>query len=762
MNQTQQTIRGLRDLEPITPRQEWLIRALAFASLAFGLYWLYWRWTQTLNPDHIIFSVALVTAETWGWNGSAIFLFKAWQVRDREPPPAPAGRSVDVFITTYDEPLEVVRRTAIGARAIRYPHRTYILDDGKRDEVLQLAQELGLGYIRRKGNPNAKAGNLNHAIAVTNGEFVLQLDADHVPLPNIIDRLLGYFTDPTVAFVQSPQDFYNTDSFTHVINEKSRSMWEENRIFYSLIQPGKDHWNATFFCGSCGMLRRAALEEVGGFSTETIIEDMETSIKLHARGWKSAYHTEALAFGLSPASASSFHVQRLRWAQGSMQMLQKLNPLFLPGLRPGQRACYFAANMYPLDGIQKAVFYLSPVIFLLTGAVPLQADTGPLLWRLGLYLTLSIGAFELVARGTGWLFIQERYNMAKFPTYILALPAFFAKGKLRFHVTPKGMTDAPFRTYAPQLALLIISVAALVWAPFAYYYGWIRYDVGSMDLAFLISGGWVAWNVYFAHSVVRLSLRARQQRSDHRFSDQFPVQIRASGAAGAQPEMALTRDLNPQGIAFRTTSRLEAGTALQVTLPLATRTVVARGEVVHVESVTTLHGEVHLHGVRFERLRVDDRDAIELHCTHHAVPMWRRRYRQSLGLVTRAAEVVRNARGSNRRLIELPARITLVAPDGTTLVETSGLLEELSRDGARILLDHSVDEGTLVEFEVPGTDLAGSGEVIFTRMLESPMSVRYAIGLRLDPAAARARTDAPPADTRAAAAVSIEVKELAS
>ena len=766
----QQTIRGMRDLQPITPAQEWLIRSLAIASLAFGLYWLFWRWTQTLNPDHMIFSVLLVSAETWGWIGSAFFLFHAWHVRDREPPPAPPGKSVDVFITTYDEPLEVLRRTAIGARAIRYPHRTYILDDGKRDEVLQLARELGIGYIRRPGNANAKAGNLNHAIGVTNAEFILQLDTDHVPLPSIVDRLLGYFTDPRVAFVQSPQDFYNTDSFTHVISESSRSMWEENRIFYSLIQPGKDHWNATFFCGSCGMLRRAALEEIGGFSTETIIEDMETSLKLHQRGWESRYHTEALAFGLSPASAASFHVQRLRWAQGSMQMLRKFNPLTIPNLTPAQRICYLAANMYPLDGLQKAIFYAAPVIFLLTGAVPLQADTFGLLWRLGVYLTLSIGAFELVARGTGWLFIQERYNMAKFATYAMALTGYFARGKLKFNVTPKGVTDVPFRTYAPQLTLLIASIGALVWAPIAFHYNIVYYSVERVDIAFVISGVWVAWNVYFAGSVVRLTLKARQQRADHRFIDQFPVRVRAMHH-DATPQLALTRDLNPQGIAFRSTTRMEPGQSIEVTLPLSTRTIMAEGEIMHTETASTPHGEVYVHGVRFEGLSIDDRDAIEIHCTQHAVPMWRRRYRQSLGLGVRVTELIRNARSTTRRIIQLPARITVLSADQVSVLEEGGLLEEISSDGARLLMDRSLEPGTRVEFEVPGTTLKGVGEVIFNRMLESPISVRFHIGLRLEGSSNRTvffgkRIAASETQTNNVqlleAPIAVEVKELAS
>src|SRR4051812_41895460 len=314
---------------------ETAIRIVAAVSLAYAVYWLAWRWTATLNWHAAIFAVTLVVAETYRVVNSALLTLTCWKLTDNEPGAPPASKSVDVYITCYDEPLQLLRRTAIGAKAIRYPHRTYVLDDGKRDEVRAMAAELGVGYVRREGNEHAKAGNLNNALKVTDGEFILQLDADHVPLPIIIDRLLGYFADDKVAFVQSPQDFYNTDSFTHVVHDQGHRLWEENRIFFSLIQPGKDTFNAAFFCGSCGMFRRAALEEIGGFSTGSVTEDMETSIVLHGRGWLSRYHRETLAYGLSPASAAQYHVQRLRWGTGAMQILRKKNPLRYSGLSVG-------------------------------------------------------------------------------------------------------------------------------------------------------------------------------------------------------------------------------------------------------------------------------------------------------------------------------------------------------------------------------------------------------------------------------------------
>src|SRR3954463_5191006 len=564
---------AFRDAIPKLPRgQEIFTRAFAAIAWLYGLYWIIWRWGFSLNPHAIVFSIVLIVAETYGLINSFFLIATVWRLKYRTAPPAPKGLAVDVFITNYDEPLEVLRRTAIGARAIRYPHRTWMLDDGKRDEVKAMADALGIGYIRREGNEHAKAGNLNHALGLTSGEYILQLDADHVPLPNILDRLLGYFNDPEVAFVQSPQDFYNTDSFTHVVNEEGRSLWEENRIFFSLLQPGKDHWNAAFFCGSCGVLRRTAFDEIGGFSTKTITEDMETSIILHGRGWKSVYHGETLAYGLAPSSAFAYHVQRLRWGQGAMQILRKLNPFTYPGLTVPQRIAYLTSTVTYFDGIQKLIFYLSPALFFFTGWLPVNVSNYQLVTRLIPYVLLSIMSFELLSRGTGWILISERYMMAKFWTYIKTYPALFTTKLLKFNVTPKGTNDVPFQTYAPQLILLMISVASVIWATVAYHYGWVNYHAtGWTSVAFLLNGFWIGWNIYFAGQVVLQSRGSRQQRIDHRFIDSFPITLTAVDRDGKRYEdlLALTQDLNPTGMAFRGSFVLPPETEIRLALPLA-------------------------------------------------------------------------------------------------------------------------------------------------------------------------------------------------
>ncbi|MDB4898404.1 MAG: restriction endonuclease, partial [Gemmatimonadetes bacterium] len=719
---------------PRLPRlQELTVRAVALLALLYSIYWIWWRWTATLNPDHWIFSIVLVTAETTGLLSMCFFIFNVWKLERREPPPAPDRLSVDVFITCFDEPLQLIRRTAIGARAIRYPHGTYILDDGKREEVKAMAIELGIGYIRRKGNEHAKAGNLNHALSVTTAEFILQLDADHVPLPNILDRMLGYFENPQLAMVQSPQDFYNTDSFTHVVNDDGRRLWEENRLFFSIVQPGLDRNNASFFCGSCGVLRRAAIDEIGGFSTQTITEDMETSLLLHARGWTTYYHGETLAYGLAPANATQYHVQRLRWGQGTMQIMRKMNPLFMRGLTWRQRLSYFSALIIYLDAVQRLVFYLAPAVFFLTGWLPVSVSNREFLVRLIPFMILRISAFELLARGTGYMLIAERYNMTRFWTYLRAIGGFFARKPLRFNVTPKGPGDVPFKTYAPQFWLCVISVVAVMWAMVARPMGWIDYGDGDggLSAAFIVNGVWLGWNLYFAAYVVQHSIRSKQLRSDYRFAQRITTRIRPliGGDLSEEGTPATTEDINSTGLSFRCTKMFPPDTLLEIPLQLSAGLIVTYAIVTHATPQQTKHGVIYHHGAVFQVMPIMMRDAIELHSAHHAIPLARQHYRQSMTLVQNAVERFINARNARRRPVGLPALIGTPSEESGVVDLGMGLLEDESSGGVRFILDIPLQPGAKIRWDVPGTSVNGEGTVVYSRLLESQLRPSFVVGV---------------------------------
>lgn len=237
-----------------------VFRIIALTSVALGLNYLYYRYTRSLNVNALWFAIPLLLAETYSFIDTLLFMFMMWRPALRSAPPTTPDHTVDVFITSYSEPVALVRQTAEAALRIRYPHNTYVLDDGNRPEMRTVCEEIGCGYITRgpewQNRPrHAKAGNVNNALLQTTGEFVLILDADQIPEPEILDHTLGYFTDPKVAFVQTPQYFYNVplgDPFG-----------SQAPLFYGPIQRGKDGWNAAFFCGSNAVLRREALLQLG-------------------------------------------------------------------------------------------------------------------------------------------------------------------------------------------------------------------------------------------------------------------------------------------------------------------------------------------------------------------------------------------------------------------------------------------------------------------------------------------------------------------
>src|SRR5262249_4924596 len=228
--------------------------------------------------------------------------FQTIELERRPPAPVRALPSVDVFVPTYNEPVEIVRRTLIGAIAIDYPRKqVFLLDDGRRPAFEALARELGCFYLTRSDNAHAKAGNLNAALKRTHGELVAIFDADHVPVRGFLRKTVGYFEDAGVAFVQTAQHFFNPDPYERNLNLQGR-IAPEQTFFYHVIQPGNDFWNSAFFCGSSAVLRRSAVQSIGGFKTQTVTEDAHTALELHAAGGRSVYL--ALPLAARPATAS--------------------------------------------------------------------------------------------------------------------------------------------------------------------------------------------------------------------------------------------------------------------------------------------------------------------------------------------------------------------------------------------------------------------------------------------------------------------------
>lgn len=231
---------------------------------------------------------------------------------------------VDVFIPTYNEDRTILEKTIVGALALDWPDLTiWVLDDGKRDWLQDLCRGMGVRYLRRSDNRHAKAGNLNNALRASRasaGEFILMLDADFVARHDFLYRTIGLFDDPKVGIVQTPQNFYNPDPVQHNLLA-NRSVTDEQRFFFDVVQPAKDAWDLAYCCGTSAVVRRSCVEQLGGFPTDTVTEDLLLTYTLLDRGYVTRYLDERLSLGLSPEGIKEYLTQRGRWCTGTLQQL---------------------------------------------------------------------------------------------------------------------------------------------------------------------------------------------------------------------------------------------------------------------------------------------------------------------------------------------------------------------------------------------------------------------------------------------------------
>ncbi|OAM88758.1 cellulose synthase, partial [Termitidicoccus mucosus] len=498
-----------------------------------------WRCTQTLSyhdPVSFVFAILLFVAELHGFVLLGLSNFTNIKPLYRKSVPLPANErewpTVDVFIPTYNEDISIVETTALAALQIDWPKdklRIYVLDDGgtearlhhadpaiaatasqRRDALGALCRRHGITYLAREKNVHAKAGNLNAGLQCSSGALILILDADHVPASDILKRTAGVFlTDHRLFLVQTPHFFGNPDPVEKNLRTFS-VMPGENEMFYHGVQLGLDNWNAAFFCGSAAVLRRRALEECGGFSGQSITEDAETALTLHAAGYHSAYIDRPMVCGLACESIPAFLQQRCRWGMGMVQIFLLKNPLFLRGLTFPQRICYLSSCFYWLFPFSRLFFLLSPLLFLLFG-LKIYDTTGTqfLIFALPHLIGGQLLHSYLFGR-LRWSFIGDIYEIIQSIPLLPALIGTMLRPRAPiFKVTSKGErleADhlSPFAR--PYVYLLLINIAALV-------AGWFRASASGAFASAAITMGWAALNSLFLLACVGVMLERRQLRA---------------------------------------------------------------------------------------------------------------------------------------------------------------------------------------------------------------------------------------------------------
>ncbi len=438
-------------------RHPLLLRSLAILALLWGVAYLVWRigWSAA-GASPLAFGMLLLT-EIYGIWALGTLAWFSWSRRPAVRPAATSGRAIDVYVCTYGEPTEVVAATLAGCRALTYPHTTYLLDDGRRPEMEELARLAGAEYLTRPDNSHAKAGNINAALPRTEGELVLMLDADHVPMPDALDAMVGYFDDERMGLVQSPHDFFNHDSAQHYAVNR-----HEQSLFYRVICPGKDRHGAAYWCGSAALMRREALLEIGGVATETIAEDFHTTIRLQRHGWKSRYHDEVLVQGLAPHDLDGYLLQRDRWARGNLAVFTlPESPLRASELRPLQRLSYFASLAAYLAPPMRLLLLATLGLVLWTGELPMKISVVALaaLWLP--YLTLNLGAGAALARGYMKIGETAHYELLTMEIYTRALRCIVRPGHTAFKVTPKQGTGGGGLEAVRKLPLVVLCAVVL-------------------------------------------------------------------------------------------------------------------------------------------------------------------------------------------------------------------------------------------------------------------------------------------------------------
>jgi cellulose synthase (UDP-forming) len=589
---------------PLGPVRVALVTAYAAAALAY----LSWR-ALTLDLAHPAFSLAFLAAEIASAAGLLLSVFVVRRMAVRAPEAAPEGLSVDVFVTTAGEPAAVVRRTLLAARAMAYPHQTWLLDDGNDDAMGRLARELGVRYVARPEAAGGRAGGLNNGLRYSRAALVAVFDAHHAPARNFLVETLGYFRDPRLAFVQTPLEAYNLDSFLHRCDRQGIVVWNEQTLESRVVQRARDCDNAVLMQGTCVVLRRAALDHVRGFAAATQAEDLHTSVRLHEAGWRSAYHPRALAFGMAPASIGPYLDRYLRRGAGAVEVWRRERLLGSRHLTRAQKAAYLDAVLGHFAGWRKAVYYLAPIAILTTGVLPFDLPVRTFVAAFLAFHLLGFWVRAEAGRGYARVLCEEQFQMARFGASIAATLAPLVGVAL--HGLPRATTPGaaphawPF--VLPQGALLLGSAAAIP-AGVAMHFraGVLPHDalVAAAVAAALVGA--------LAASVLASSARhAAYRRREYRF--RVPVPARLSFPRLGRM-LGVFDDVSASGFRFygRLPQQLDVGSRVNGDIFLPSGTIPFSG-IVRAEIVA--EGARHVKGIgcSFEWDAAARRDALEGH-----------------------------------------------------------------------------------------------------------------------------------------------------
>jgi cellulose synthase (UDP-forming) len=520
---------------------------IALFGICIVLIWRYvgWRFAETLPPlamsaDSLYawaFSIVEALA-CLGWTFGFVSLSRT-KSRSREATEQhawltalPRVPRVDLLITTYNEEESILTRSLVGALDVEFPGmRVWVLDDGRRPWLEALCEEKGALYLTRPDNAHAKAGNINHALAVLRDdpdppEFVAIFDADFVAHRNFLWRTMPLFHDPSVGLVQTPQHFFNRDPIQS--NLLVGHVWpDEQRFFFDHVMPSRDAWGAAFCCGTSSVIRIRALADCGGFPTDSVTEDFLLTLRLDRAGWRTVFLDEPLSVGLAPEGMKEYVTQRDRWCLGLMQILRSpLGPLSRGRLSLPLRIGLVDAFLYwSASFLFKLVCLLAPIVYWFTGMTP---GTAPAADVVGHFLPYYSAVMITLYWATGGLVQPVLTDVSHVLTMPAALRATVAgllkpRGHL-FAVTPKGgVRDrllVQWRSIVGFGLLLGLTILGMLYGSLADFTP-ERQDAGPTAIVVF----WSVYNIVVLLFAMAVCVEFPRYRGEERVTTTEPVQV---------------------------------------------------------------------------------------------------------------------------------------------------------------------------------------------------------------------------------------------
>jgi len=560
--------------------------ALMLISLAATLRYGWWRirmivlfFTDESNNRltiNAVLMLILISAEAYTIFIMILGYMQTCAPLQRKPVPLPADESmwphVDVLIPTYNEPLSLVRYTALAAINIDYPPdklHVYILDDGTREDFRLFSAEAGVGYKVRKEHNHAKAGNINTALETMNSPLVTIFDCDHVPTRSFLQVTVGWFlVDQKLAMLQTPHFFYSPDPFERNLLQY-KSIPNEGELFYGIIQDGNDLWNATFFCGSCAVIRRKALNEVGGIATETVTEDAHTSLRMQKKGWNTAYINLPQAAGLATETLSAHVGQRVRWARGMIQIFRTDNPMLARGMKITQRLCYFNAMLHFMYAVPRLVFLCAPLVYMIFGLTIIPGYWVAILAYAMPHLVISSITNSRVQGKHRHSFWNEIYETVLAPYILMPTILALINPKLgSFNVTDKGGTleETRFDRHiaAPTTWLLALNVVGICMVPYR-----LRVTDPAHPGTVLSNLIWIFFNMIILGVAGAVANEQKQRRTSVRIPAKIALELQLPGGRRLP---GITNDMSVGGASLLCADleSLAHGTNLMVSFPQQT------------------------------------------------------------------------------------------------------------------------------------------------------------------------------------------------